>query len=219
LAVSEILIVMDEENPHPLKIIIIILIAVGLFVLIAIYWPVAKVEIQYNSDQLAHVTYTVGFEQIDTFVKILTPPNTDFSIIIPKIDAIAPIIDNVDPNNQAEYLLALKTGVAHVLGSANPEEKGNVYLFAHADDAFYDVPGYNTVFFLLGNLTKGDEIYIFYRGSQIKYLVDQVKIITPAEVQYLQGSTDGKTLTIQTDYPPGMTSKRLIVTANQETTP
>lgn len=210
---------MDEQSPQPLKIIVILLIAAGLFVLIAIYWPVAKVEIQYSFDRMSHVTYVVGTEQLNTFEKPLAPPNTDFSIIIPKIAAVAPIVDNVDPNDPNSYLPALKTGVAHVLGSAYPEDKGNVYLFAHADDAFYSVPGYNTVFFLLGKLTRGDEIDIFYRGSQIKYLVDQVKIISPAEVQYLQGSTDRKTLTIQTDYPPGTTSKRLIVIADQETTP
>jgi len=213
---------MDEQGPQPLKIIVIILIiliALGLFVVAVIYWPVARVEVQYNFDQMSRVTYVVGYEQLDTFVKVLIPPNTDFSIIIPKIAAVAPIVDNIDPNDPSSYLPALKTGVAHVLGSAYPKEKGNVYLFAHADDVFYDVPGYNTVFFLLEKLTKGDEIDIFFRGYQVKYLVDQVKIITPSEVQYLQGDSDQKTLTIQTDYPPGFTSKRLIVTATQETTP
>ena len=206
------------DDYRPLKIILDILIAACLIGVIAFFWPVLSEEIRYSTDQMSNVKYVIGYEQLSTFEKPLSPANMDFSIIIPKIAAVAPIIDNVDPNDEYMYLPALKKGVAHVLGSALPGDKGNVYLFAHADDDFYDVQSYNAAFFLLGKLKSGDEIDIFFRHNQIKYTVDQVKIIEPSEVQYLSGSTDQKTLTIQTDYPPGLTSKRLIVTADQEGT-
>jgi LPXTG-site transpeptidase (sortase) family protein len=200
---------------QPFKLIFGLLIAVVVIVAVSIYWPIAQVEIGYLSDQIGSVKYVVGeAESYNTFQRSLVPVNTDFSIIIPKINAVAPIVDKVDPNQSYEYLPALQSGVAHALGSANPGDGGNVYLIAHSDDAFYNVPKYNTVFFLLGKLSKGDDIYIYYKGRTFKYVVDQVKVISSGEIDYSAGNPDQKTLTIQTDYPPGLTFKRLIVTAN-----
>jgi LPXTG-site transpeptidase (sortase) family protein len=192
-----------------------VFVTIGIIVLVLIFWPVAKEEINYDFNQLSHVKYVVGNEQVATFEKPLIPINTGFSIIIPKIAAIAPIIDDVDPSNQIEYLKALKEGVAHARGTAYPGTRGNVYLFAHSTDAFYNIGKYNAVFFLLGKLTKGDEVFIFYRGTQIKYIVDQVKVVSPNDSKYLTDSTDEKILTLQTCYPPGTTYERLIVIAKQ----
>lgn len=198
-----------------IKIVSSSLILLGIGILFLIFWPVIKVELKYNFDQISHVKYVVGNEQVSNFEKPLTPPNTDFSIIIPKIDAVAPIVDNVDPLNQTEYLKALREGVAHAKGTAYPGEIGNVYLFAHSTDAFYNVGKYNAVFYLLGKLTKGDEVFIYYQGEKIKYVVDQVKVVSPTDIQYLAGNSDKNTLTLQTCYPPGTTIDRLIVIANQ----
>ncbi len=192
-----------------------ILIAVALVVLVAIFWPVAKEEIKYNYNQAVGNKFIIADEQTVTPAKVLTPPNTDFSIIIPKIDAVAPVVANVDSQNKTEYLKALKRGVAQAKGTALPGSKGNVYIFAHSTDAFYNVNTYNAVFYLLGKLTKGDEVFIYYQGTKYKYLVDQVKVVAPNDSQYLTGNPDKNTLTMQTCYPPGTTLDRLIVIANQ----
>ena len=181
-----------------------IFILAGIILLVLIFWPVIKVELKYNIDQISHVKYDA-----------LSPPNTDFSIIIPKIDAVAPIVDNVDPENQAEYLKALREGVAHAKGTAYPGGAGNVYLFAHSTDAFYNVGKYNAVFYLLGKLSKGDEVFIYYMGEKFRYLVDRVKVVGPNEIKYLAGNPAKNTLTLQTCYPPGTTLDRLIVIANE----
>jgi len=206
-------VVMDYQ---PFKLIAVLLVATGIAILISIYWPVAQVELGYLSDQIGSIKYVVGdMPTYNTFQKLLTPVNTDFSIIIPKIAAVAPIVDNVDPNQPYMYLLALQNGVAHALGSANPDDAGNVYLFAHSTDAFWNVGKYNAIFFLLGKLSKGDEIYIYFKNRRIKYVADQVKIVSPSEIDYSVGNLDQKTLTIQTDYPPGLTFRRLLVIANE----
>ena len=203
-------------NTSPFKLIAGLLIAAGLIILVSIYWPVAQVEIGYFSDQIGSIKYVVGNEQpYNTFQKLLTPVNMDFSIIIPKIAAVAPIVDKVDPNQPYIYLPALKDGVAHALGSANPGDAGNVYLFAHSTDAFYNVGKYNAVFFLLGKLSKGDEVFIYYKGRKFKYIVDQVKVVSPNEIDYLAGNPDEKSLTLQTDCPTGTTIMRLLVVANE----
>jgi LPXTG-site transpeptidase (sortase) family protein len=200
-----------------IKIISTLLIFSGLATLFLIFWPVAKIELKYNFDQIAHVKYVVDTEQLSTFEKPLTAPNTDFSIIIPKIGAVAPIIANVDPSDPKIYLAALKKGVAHAQGSVLPGEEGNVYLFAHSTDAFYNVGSYNAVFFLLGKLQIGDEVDIYYQDSLFRYAVYDKKVVSPDSSQYFGAILPGeKTLTLQTCYPPGTTLERLIVLAKGE---
>lgn len=158
------------------------------------------------------IEYSLDAVEGTTFQRKLYPPNTDFSIVIPKINATAPVIDNVDPLNSSLYLKALKSGVAHAEGTAYPGTIGNVYLFAHSTDAFYNVGKYNAVFFLIGHLNSGDEIDVYFRGLRYKYIVYDKKVVDPSETKYLGILLEGqKTLTLQTCYPPGTTIKRLVV--------
>jgi len=90
-----------------------ILIFVGTSILLLIYWPVIKEELKYSFDQMTHVRYSLDTEVEGSFDKPLVVPNTDFSIAIPKIAAVAPVISDVDPLNKIEYLRALREGVAH----------------------------------------------------------------------------------------------------------
>jgi len=189
------------------------LIIIGVGLLLFIFGPVIKEEVKYKFDQIGNIQYKIGGEQLSTFEKVLTPPNEDFSIVIPKIAAVAPIVADVDSQNQKEYLSALRRGVAHAKGTAKPLEGGNTYLFAHSTDAFYNVGQYNAVFYLIGKLQEGDEIDLFYRGRQIKYEVYAKKVVNPENVEYLGKIDDGETLTLQTCYPPGTDWKRLIVLA------
>jgi len=198
-----------------LKIISTLLIFGALTVLGAIFWPVTQAEIEYGYNSALNIRYSLNPEFSGTYERTLKVPNKDFSIAIPKIAAAAPIIANVDPQNKYEYLRALKQGVAQAKGTAVPGETGNVYLFAHSEDTFYNVNTYNAPFFLLGKLTRGDEIYVFYKDRKFKYVVDQVKVVSPEEVNYLTVNPDRNTLTLQTDYPPGMTFARRIVIADE----
>lgn len=192
------------------------LVFAGLAILVFIFFPVAKEEIKYKLDQIAHIKYVVGDEQLNTFEKPLTPPNTDFSILIPKIGAVAPVIANVDATDPKKYLPALKRGVAQAAGTALPEQGGNVYLFAHSTDAFWNVSSYNAVFYLIGKLNPGDEIDIYYKGKLIKYQVYDKKVVEPDSSQYFGTILQGeKTLTLQTCYPPGTTLKRLVILAKE----
>jgi len=167
------------------------------------FGPAVKQEIKYQTKG------TLGKSEVD-----LTPPNTDFSIVIPKIEAVAPVFGNTDPYNKANYLPVLQRGVAHASGTAYPGNPGNTYLFAHSTDAFYNVGRYNAVFYLLGKLEKGDEIEIYYNNEKILYIVREVKTVSADAVEYLD-NLGGKTLTLQTCYPPGTTLRRLIVIADQ----
>ena len=147
--------------------------------------------------------------------QILTPVDTNFSIIIPKIGASAKIYPNVDPANSDEFLPILQKGVAHAKGTVFPGMKGNIYLFAHSTDNFWDVGRYNAVFYLLKELTNGDEIAIFFKGKRHNYIVTDSKIVDPSNVSYIINSQHQKTeqLIMQTCWPPGTTFQRLLVFA------
>jgi sortase A len=195
----------------------LILILLGLAALIFVFGPVLKQEMDYRFNQMTGVKYSVESTISWSSQRSIYPTNTSFSIVIPKLNATAPIIDNVDPYDSTAYLKALKEGVAHAAGTAYPGEFGNVYLFAHSTDAFYNVGRYNAVFFLIGHLTPGDEIDIFYRGNLLKYFVYDKKVVEPTDTEYLGTLLEGeKTLTLQTCYPPGTTIKRLVVLAKLE---
>jgi sortase A len=150
--------------------------------------------------------------------QILVPVDTDFSIIIPKIGASAKVFPNVNPSNQDDYLPILMQGVAHAAGSVFPGMKGNIYLFAHSTDNFWDVGRYNAVFYLLKDLKKGDQIVIFYQNKRYNYSVTGSKIVNPDDVSYLVNSQkqDKQQLILQTCWPPGTTWQRLLVFAQPQ---
>lgn len=196
----------------------LILIFIGVVIILFIFGPVIKEELGYIFDQWSGVRRSVEPNAALNYQRPMPIPNRDFSIIIPKINAAAPIVDNVNPMSSTDYLEALKEGVAHAAGTPYPGQVGNVYLFAHSTDAFYNVGHYNAVFFLIGHLVPGDEVDIYYRNTLYKYTVYDKRIVEPTDTEYLGTLLEGeKTLTLQTCYPPGTTIKRLVVMAKLNT--
>jgi len=149
--------------------------------------------------------------------QILVPPNTEFSVVIPKIGASEKVSINVDPSNEKEFQEVLKYSVAHARGSAYPGLNGNTYLFAHSAATFWDVGRYNAVFYLIKDLESGDDITVFYRNKRYNYKVYDKKIVEADEVQYVNANVgSGEVLTLQTCWPPGTAWKRLLVFAKPE---
>ncbi len=147
--------------------------------------------------------------------QVLVPPDTRFSIIIPKIGATSKVYPNVDPLNEQEFLPKLQTGVAHAKGSVFPGMIGNIYLFAHSTDNFWNVGRYNAVFYLLKELKPNDEIIVFFEDRRYNYKVEKTEIRGADDVSLLVHSQKvGKQqLILQTCWPPGTTWKRLFVIA------
>ncbi len=146
-------------------------------------------------------------------VKVLTPPNTDFSLTIDKIGASAAIIADVNPYNSREYQLALRDGVAHAGGTKVPGQGGNIFLFAHSSADLLTAERYNSVFYLMHHLESGDIIKVWYQGKQYDYSVLDKHLVVPTDTKYLTGNNSTETLTLMTCWPPGTTYKRLIVIA------
>ncbi len=217
------------------------LILFAIFGVLATFGPVLYYEAQYKIIQARGVEFKVADESSAfaslieqqkaeanaSFGDLLTgskeqtlyPPDKDFSIVIPKIGASSKVIPNVNPADESDFLPALLEGVAHAQGTVFPGQQGNVYLFAHSADNFWDAGRYNAIFYLLKDLNKGDEIVLLYQGQRINYFVTDTKIVDPEDVSYITNAKEGaEQLILQTCWPPGTTFKRLLVFARPRKT-
>ena len=144
----------------------------------------------------------------------LIPSDIEFSIVIPKIGATSKVIPNVDPSDKSKFLPALQEGVAHAQGSVFPGLPGNIYLFSHSADTFWNVGRYNAIFYLLKDLQAGDEVIIFFQGQRYDYVVTGSRIVDPKDVSFITNAQTGtEQLILQTCWPPGTTWDRLLVFA------
>jgi LPXTG-site transpeptidase (sortase) family protein len=137
-------------------------------------------------------------------IAVYQPTSNGYYIDVPKIKAVAPIIENVDPWNQTEYEKALKKGVAS--SKTNPN-----FLFAHSSLDPWEMTRINTAFLRLGELKNGDEILISRSGRLTKYYVFNKKEVWPNEISYLNQPKE--VLILQTCTPIGTSLKRLLIFA------
>lgn len=189
-----------ENNPNKLR---------RLFLLISVFCLLAAVMLLFLTYQpviTEEVKYLTTKKQAN-----LQPVNQEFGIVIPKINANAKIIRDVNPYVSSIYQQALTQGVAHAQGTGLPGEKANIFLFAHSSGNWYQANRFNSVFYLLYKLEKGDLIEIYFRGTKFKYEVENKYYVNADEVKYLSRKRTEETLTLMTCWPPGTTSQRLII--------
>lgn len=172
---------------------------VGLVILILTFGPLATEEVKYavRPSRPAEIV----------------PIDKEFGVVIPKLAANAHVVANVDPYDSKAYQYALTKGVAHARGTAVPGAIGDVFLFAHSSENFYEALKYNSVFYLLPKLVAGDPIILYYHGAKFTYLVTDKRLVDPKDVSYLTSKGDSQTLTLMTCWPPGTNIKRLLVFA------
>lgn len=180
-----------------------ILVLISVVILLVTYFPLAKTEINYRIDNISN-----------NKIEEIKPLDTNFGIVIPKLRINSKVIKDVNPYDSKVYQLALTKGVAHAKGSALPGEKGNVFIFSHSSENFYEATRYNSIFYLLSKLEMGDTVTLYYENNKFDYHVSEKKIVGPEEISYLSGKSEKPTLTLMTCYPPGTNLKRLIIVAN-----
>lgn len=202
----------------------ILLLLVGVAILFFTYQPLIWSYFDYKFSpkpvEEIKVEVTPKGEEITTEIEKDTEivfVDHNFGLYIPKIQANAKVLKNVDPYNEERYSTALIYGVAHAKGSAFPNENGNVFLFAHSAVNFYERRKYNVYFYLLNELVKDDPIYVSYQGDIYTYKVLEVKIVDPKDIQYLGEYLDQDTLTLMTCWPAGANIKRTVVVAIRDT--
>jgi len=189
-----------------LKIVGLVLIGGGLLLVSLIYSPVIREEANYRL-----TTVKFSFQKNQEII----PFDKEFGLVIPKIDVNVKVFPNVDAAKPKEYLPLLAKGVAHAKGSLLPGQEGNVFIFAHSTDTPLNASRYNAVFYLINKLEKDDEVFVYYQQQKYSYKVLEKKIISPEKLNDYLKTLKGKTLTLQTCYPPGTTIKRLLVVVQE----
>jgi sortase A len=129
-------------------------------------------------------------------IEITSGSSPPTRIVIPKIKVDAPIIHGVGWED-------LKKGVGHLPGSANPGERGNLYLAAHNDI-------YGEIFRYLEELEIGDEYFIYAGEAKFRYVVKERRIIEPTEIEVMLPTTE-PVATLQTCHPYLVNTHRLVV--------
>lgn len=175
---------------------------------------IAFIEAKYHTQILLKDTNLkyVLVPDFSTDVRGMLSHHKQAGLYIPKIFVDSPIIYNTDAGNKQEYLDSLKQGIAHAAGTSLPDGDGLGYYFAHSSTPAL-VGQYNAIFYLLGKLEPGDDIYLWYQNQKYHYQVDTTQITTPDDLAFLKNNQES--LVLQTCWPPGTTQKRLLVFAKK----
>lgn len=138
----------------------------------------------------------------------------DFTITIAKIAAHSIVMPDIDPWDVNAYQKALRIGVAQARGTALPDEKGTMYVFAHSSEPPWEILWHHPDFLRLGELQPGDKITVTYKKTLYTYKVVDKKVIWPTDTKYLTRDS-GYDLILQTCTPIGTAFQRLLVFANR----
>jgi LPXTG-site transpeptidase (sortase) family protein len=149
---------------------------------------------------------------------VAPPPKLDgYGLKIDKLSLEVPIVTDVDGSDPKIYLNALKSGIAHMLGTAKPGEEGNIVIFDHSSVSDAYKGKYGAAFSKLDSLDIGDRIVIVNQKISVNsvYHVAGKKVVSPSDTSLIQQNL-GSRLTIITCWPTGYDSSRLIVWATPQ---
>lgn len=181
--------------------------------------PIMVVEAKYLSFKVAsslgvtdlRALFVPNFESLNLQA---TSKHRDYGITIPSLNLDEPVVFNVDPNDTQAYSAALRLGIAHASGTAFPDNPGLGYYFAHSSNPDLRRQ-FNAVFYLLGKMNPGDDVYIWHEDQRHDYVVTHTQVTDPDDVAFLYQEYDQETIVMQTCWPPGTTSQRLLVFAER----
>ena len=118
---------------------------------------------------------------------------------IPAINLDVPVFEGTDE-------FTLNRAVGHIDGTPEPGQNGNVGIAGHRDGFFRG----------LKDLQQGDAIELITQKENARYVVDEILIVSPADVSVLR-SRSNASLTLVTCYPfyyVGSAPQRYIVHAS-----
>ncbi len=141
-----------------------------------------------------------------TLFRYRTPPATALEIarlgIAVTVVEVASVVDE-----RGWYWPVPPDAAAHLVGTANPGEPGNIAITGHVDTE--RGPG---VFWRLLEIRPGDEIKVWSAAGTFVYRVVDVQTVAQSERAVLR-QTDREILTLLTCIPYGQYERRLVVRA------
>jgi LPXTG-site transpeptidase (sortase) family protein len=142
-------------------------------------------------------------------------------LTVPKLSLKrVPIKINVDSFDEKSYLPLLDDSLAHFLGTSLPDKPGNTFIYGHSTNELWaktDPTNPRYAFTFLNKLDIGDELTIEYNNTEFKYSTQKINIVSPTDISPIYTTSEAKSLTMMTCWPPGIGAERLIVSAKQVT--
>lgn len=143
------------------------------------------------------------------------PVGPEAKIIIPKINLEAPVVYDVETIEEKAVQKGLESGVVHYATTPNPGEKGNSVIFGHSSGNILNKGKYKFAFLLLKSVDTGDTFIVQKDSKRYVYKVYNKYVTTPEDVSVLQSGDKPAMMTLITCDPPGTSSNRLIIQAEQ----
>lgn len=148
----------------------------------------------------------------------IAPP--DDRVIIPRINRNVPIVKVSSENLikrdwgalEGDIQEALRYGVVHYPGTAEPGENGNVVITGHSSYFSWDPGRFKDVFALLHEVVIGDTVIVYHDQKKYFYQVYNTQVVTPDKIDVLTQAGENR-LTLITCTPVGTNLKRLVVFA------
>lgn len=172
----------------------VVLIIIGI-AYIFIFLPSPQSEQKFDvQNEIVNepIAASESFEEISTTPKVV-------KILIPRLSIDLTVTPAKIING---YWETSETTASHGSGSANPGEKNNVVIFAHAREG---------LFYNLKDAKVDDIIYVFTKDKWFSYKISELKTVYPQQIEVV-APTNKETLTLFT-CSGFFDEKRLIVKA------
>lgn len=143
------------------------------------------------------------------------PVSAEPKIIIPKINLEAPVVYDVPTIEEKAVQAGLERGVVHYATTPNPGEKGNSVIFGHSSGNILNKGKYKFAFLLLKSVDVNDTFIVQKDSKRYVYKVYNKYVTAPDDVSVLGANDKTATMTLITCDPPGTSTHRLIVQAEQ----
>jgi LPXTG-site transpeptidase (sortase) family protein len=187
-----------------------LLTAIGIFAIVLLLFKAPIIISQVEYALQPHPTTPAATDAAAAASAVVPAGNT---ISIPKINVQAPV-EYINTIQETAIEDALENGVVHYSNTALPGQDGNVAIFGHSSNDWWQPGNFKFVFVLLDKLSPGDLVTINYQSKQYIYQVTGSQIVAPTDMSVLN-PTSTPTLSLITCTPPGTSLNRLVVTAKQ----
>lgn len=186
-----------------------LLLLIAVLVVVAVNYRYFWLNVRFLLQERGILSPSVVVERKDG-IAVLGPD----MLVIERLSIKAPIV-YPKGSSETDFQNALRGGVVHYPDTARPGEPGNVFIFGHSSDLPWARGDYKTVFALLPQIGKGDDILVSDpSGNTFKYTVIDTFQTSANNVALLdQGDGTRRRLTLQTSYPIGTALRRWIVIA------
>ena len=134
------------------------------------------------------------------------------SIEIPKIDVEAPIV-LVNSLVQKDLQKGLEKGVIYYPDSVLPGETGQTLILGHSAPPNWPKIKYDWVFSKLGELEKGDKIFIYFNHKKFNYSVSKKFFLKRGEDIPKSLTYSSNVLVLMSCWPPGKDKERIAIRA------